>query len=75
MVQRICFTLRKVEGDDGQRHNLFHSTCTIGGKVCKLLIDGICFKNMVTEKSCSEVGPRHRETPYTISLGVAKEGK
>jgi hypothetical protein len=40
MVRRICLTPRKVEGDDGQRHNLFHSTCTIGGKVCKLIIHG-----------------------------------
>ena len=26
MVRRICFTPRKAEGDDGQWHNLFHST-------------------------------------------------
>jgi hypothetical protein len=25
MVRRVCFTPRKAEGDDGQRHNLFHS--------------------------------------------------
>jgi hypothetical protein len=28
MVRRICLTPRKTEGDDEQRHNLFHSTCT-----------------------------------------------
>jgi hypothetical protein len=32
MVRRVCFTPRKMEGDDGQHHNLFHTTCTIGGK-------------------------------------------
>jgi hypothetical protein len=51
MVRRICFTPRKVEGDDKQRHNLFHSTCTIGGKVCKLVIDEGCCENVVTEKA------------------------
>jgi hypothetical protein len=30
MVRRICLTPQKVEGDDGQWHNLFHSTYTIG---------------------------------------------
>jgi hypothetical protein len=63
MVQRICLTPRKMEGDDGQRHNLFHSTRTIGGKVCKLIIDGGCYENVVVE------------TPYTILLGVAQERK
>jgi hypothetical protein len=37
----VCFTPRKVKGDDGQCHDLFHSTRTIGGKVCKLVIDGV----------------------------------
>jgi hypothetical protein len=50
MFQRICLTPRKVEGEDEQRHNLFHSTCTIGGKVCKLIIDGGCCENVVAGK-------------------------
>jgi hypothetical protein len=45
MVKRVCFTPRKVEDGDEQRHNLFHSRCTIGGKVCHLVIDsGSCEK-------------------------------
>jgi hypothetical protein len=55
MVQRICFTPRKVEGDDGQWHNLFHSTCTIGGKVCKLVIDEGCCENVVAEKAVQKL--------------------
>jgi hypothetical protein len=51
MVRSICFTPRKVEGDDGQQHNLFHWTCTIGGEVCKLDIDGRCCENVVAEKA------------------------
>lgn len=26
--------------EDWLRRNIFHTTCTIGGKVCKLIIDG-----------------------------------
>jgi hypothetical protein len=40
-----------VEGNDGQRHNLFHLTCTIGGKVCKLINDGGCCENVVAGKA------------------------
>jgi hypothetical protein len=34
MVRRVCFTPQKEEDEDDQRHNLFHSRCMIGGKVC-----------------------------------------
>ncbi|XP_059436563.1 uncharacterized protein LOC132169560 [Corylus avellana] len=33
MVRRVCFTRQKAEGEDEQRHNLFHSTCTIGASL------------------------------------------
>jgi hypothetical protein len=67
MVRRICFTPRKVEGDDGQRHNLFHSTCTNGGKVCKLVIDGGCCKNMVAEKAIQKLALDLKNTLYHIA--------
>jgi hypothetical protein len=55
MVRRICLTPRKVEGDDGQRHNLFQSTCTIGGKVCKLIIDRGCCEDVVAGKAVQKL--------------------
>jgi hypothetical protein len=74
MVRRICLTPRKTEGDDEQRHNLFHSTCTIGGKVCKLIIDGGSCENMVVEEAIQKLA-LDTETPHTISLGMAQERK
>jgi hypothetical protein len=71
MVQMICFTPRKAEGDDGQQHNLFHSTCTIGGKVCKLIIDGGNCENMVAEEAVQKLTLETEKHPHTISLGVA----
>jgi hypothetical protein len=47
MVRRVYFTPRKVEDGDEQRHNLFHSRCTIGGKVCHLVIDSGSCENVV----------------------------
>jgi hypothetical protein len=66
MVRRICLTPRKMEGDDEQRHNLFHSTCTIGGKVCKLIIDGGSCENVVEEEAVQKLAldTEKHPTPY-----------
>jgi hypothetical protein len=68
MVRRICFTPRKAEGDDGQRHNLFHSTCTIGGKVCKLIVDGGSCENVVAKEAVQKLAldTEKHPTPYRL---------
>jgi hypothetical protein len=68
MVRRICLTPRKTEGDDKQRHNLFHSTCTIGGKVCKLIIDGGSCENVVAEEAVQKLAldTEKHLTPYRL---------
>ena len=32
----------KITYEDGQREQIFNARCTIGGKVCNLIIDGSC---------------------------------
>jgi hypothetical protein len=50
VVRRVCFTPHQLKGDDWRR-NIFHSTCTMGGKVCRSVIDlGSC-KNVVSKKA------------------------
>jgi hypothetical protein len=63
-----------VEGDDGQRHNLFHSTCTIGGKVCKLVIDGGCCENVVVEKAVQKLALNLKKHPTPYRLEWLKKG-
>jgi hypothetical protein len=74
MVQMICFTPRKAEGDDGQQHNLFHSTCTIGGKVCKLIIDGGSCENMVAEEAVQKLTLETEKHPTPYRLEWLKKG-
>jgi hypothetical protein len=74
MVQRICFTPRKAKGDDRQRHNLFHSTCTIGGKVCKLVIDGGSCENVVTEEAVQKLALNIEKHPTPYCLEWLKKG-
>ncbi|KAB2623199.1 hypothetical protein D8674_025381 [Pyrus ussuriensis x Pyrus communis] len=52
VVQRTCFTPRETKEDDGWlRHNIFQSTCTIGGKVCRLVIDFGSCENVIFEEA------------------------
>ncbi|KAI8543512.1 hypothetical protein RHMOL_Rhmol08G0224200 [Rhododendron molle] len=39
VVRRSCYARREVEGNSWLRGNVFQSTCTIGGKVCRFVID------------------------------------
>jgi hypothetical protein len=74
MVQRICLTPLKVEGEDGQQHNLFHSTCTIGGKVCKLIIDEGCCENVVVGKVVQKLTLDTEKHPTPYRLEWLKKG-
>jgi hypothetical protein len=47
MMRKVCFTPQKAEDGEEKRHNLFHSRCTIGGKVCHLVIDSGSCENVV----------------------------
>ena len=74
MVRRVCFIPRKVEGDDGQSHNLFHTTCTIGGKGCKLVIDGGSCENVMVEEAIQKLGLEMEKHPAPYRLEWLKKG-
>ncbi|XP_059441865.1 uncharacterized protein LOC132174190 [Corylus avellana] len=74
MVRRICYTPWKVEGDDGQRHTLFHTICTVGGKGCKLVIDGGSCENVVAEEAVRKLGLATEKHPTPYRLEWLKKG-
>ena len=67
MMRRVCFTPRKAEDGEEQRHNLFHSRCTIGDKACQLVIDSGSCENVVAEvvKKLALKTEQH-PTPYRL---------
>ena len=74
MVRRVCFTHWKVEDGDEQRRNLFHSRCTIGGKVCQLVIDlGSC-ENVVAEEVVMKLALETEQHPNPYHLEWLKKG-
>jgi hypothetical protein len=68
MVRRVCFTPRKAEDKDDQRHNLFHSRCTIGGKVCQLIIDSGSCENVVAEEVVDKLALETEKHPKPYRL-------
>jgi hypothetical protein len=74
IVRWICLTPQKVEGGDGQWHNLFHSTCIIGGKVCKLIIDGGYCENVVAGKAVQKLALDTEKHPTPYRLEWLKKG-
>ena len=61
--------LSGLKGDkEEQRENIFHSRCTVGGKVCSLIVDGGSCANVASssmvEKLCLQATPHPH--PYTI---------
>lgn len=65
----VCFSPKEEEGDGWLCHNIFHSTCTVSGKICRLVIDLRNCKNLVVKEV---VGKLKLETvqhpnPYNLS--------
>jgi hypothetical protein len=63
-----------VEGDDEQHNTLFSSTCTIGGKVCKLVIDSGSCKNVVAEETVRKLALETKRHPNSYRLEWLKKG-
>lgn len=68
VVKRACFIpTRKSEGDDWC-YNIFQSTCTIGGKVCQLVIDSESCENVVSEEAMQKLGLETEKHPSPYCL-------
>jgi hypothetical protein len=74
MVRRVCFTPRKTEDENDQRHNLFHSRCTIRGKVCQLVIDSGSCENIVAEEVVNKLALETEKHPNPYRLEWLKKG-
>ena len=73
VVRRACLTPREVEGDSWLHNNIFQSTCTIGGKVCQLVIDSGSCENVVAEEAVQK-GIDSREASKSLQANLGKKG-
>ncbi|KAF7154713.1 hypothetical protein RHSIM_Rhsim01G0096600 [Rhododendron simsii] len=73
MVHRLCNTPRESEGDSWLRSNVFQSTCTVGGKVCRIVIYlGSCEK-VVAEEVVQKLGLKTEPHPNPYKAVLVKE--
>ncbi|KAG5533437.1 hypothetical protein RHGRI_027564 [Rhododendron griersonianum] len=75
VVRRACYTPREVKGDSWLRNNIFQSTCTIGGKVCKLVIDSGSCENVIAEEVVKKLELSTEKHPNPYKLSWLQKGK
>ncbi|KAF9614589.1 hypothetical protein IFM89_019372 [Coptis chinensis] len=65
----------KVEnGDSWLRHNIFHITCTVGGKICRSVIDSGSCENVVAEEVVKKLNLETEPHPNPYNLLWLKKG-
>ncbi|XP_013694964.1 uncharacterized protein LOC106399026 [Brassica napus] len=67
MVRRVCLAPHGADNNP-QRHNLFHSKCTISGKVCKFIIDSESSENVIAEEVVNKLQLATELHPYPYKL-------
>ncbi|GKE03447.1 putative reverse transcriptase domain-containing protein, partial [Tanacetum coccineum] len=72
IVRRYCLT-PKAAGDDWLKHNNFHSTCTILGKVCTFVVDPGGCDNLISEEAVQKLGLKTENHPNLTSYSGLKK--
>ena len=57
------------------RSNIFQSTCTIGSKVFKFVIDFGSYENVISEEAVQKLGLAREKHPIPYKLTWLQEGK
>lgn len=68
MLRRSCLA-PKAQPDFPQRNNLFHSRCTIQGKVCNLIIDSGSSENVIAADAVKKLAlpDEKHAAPYKLA--------
>lgn len=74
VIRRACFTPRKGDDNDWLRNNIFQSTCTIGGKVCRFVIDSGSCENVVSDEAVQKLALVTKTHPNPYKLSWLKKG-
>ena len=67
MLRRSCLT-PKEEEDSWLRSNIFQSTCTILGKVCKFVIDAGSCDNIISTEAVRKLKLKTEKHPHPYKL-------
>ena len=73
VLRRNCLLPRAPE-ESWLRANLFRSTCTINGKVCKLIIDSGSCTNVISREAVRKLGLKASAHPFPYKLAWLNTG-
>ncbi|CAA0834964.1 F-box associated ubiquitination effector family protein, partial [Striga hermonthica] len=68
VVRRVCLTPHSPVDEPVERHQIFESTCTIGDKVCRFIIDLGSSKNVISHDSLTILGLLSDPHPHPYKL-------
>jgi len=73
VIRRVLSNQRVAK--DEQRENIFHSRCTIQGKVCSLIIDGGSCANVVSLSMIEKLGLQATAHPHPYNIQWLNQSK
>ena len=74
LVVRRAFLTPRAEESDWLRNNVFQSTCTILGKVCRYVIDGGSCENIIAVEAVRKLGMKTEKHPRPYKLVWLQKG-
>ena len=73
VIRRVLSNQRVIK--DEQRENIFHSRCTVQGKVCSLIIDGGSCANVVSLSMIEKLDLQATANPHPYNIQWLNQGK
>ncbi|KAE8694063.1 putative Quercetin 3-O-methyltransferase 1 [Hibiscus syriacus] len=74
VVRKSLLTPKGVSGDDWLRTNIFHTTCTVADKVCKMIIDNGSCENVVSDEVVQKLQLKTDRHPKPYKLSWLNKG-
>ncbi|CAM8960386.1 unnamed protein product [Rhodiola kirilowii] len=74
LVVRRALSVAASEDESWLRHNIFHTKCTSGGKVCNVIVDGGSCENVVSNTMVEKLGLSTEDHPQPYKLSWFKKG-
>ncbi|XP_038678354.1 uncharacterized protein LOC119979794 [Tripterygium wilfordii] len=74
VIRKSLLIPKESNGEDWLRTNIFQTTCTVGEKVCKLIIDCGSCENVVSEEATSKLQLQTVQHPKPYKLSWLKKG-
>uniref|UniRef100_A0A0D3DIN5 CCHC-type domain-containing protein n=2 Tax=Brassica oleracea var. oleracea TaxID=109376 RepID=A0A0D3DIN5_BRAOL len=68
MLRRVCLAPMRDDDQPWLRTNIFTSTCTVKGKICRFVIDSGSCRNVISEEAVTKLGLRRSDhlAPYKV---------